>query len=122
MRLFDSNLIIYSASDKYKQIRLLIAEPDVAVSTITKVEALGYHKLPEDDRDYFVALFRTVNLMPVTNAIIDKAIELRQQRRMSLGDCLIAATALLNNCELYTRNTADFAHISDLVVVNPLAS
>ncbi len=122
MRLFDSNLIIYSASDKYKQIRLLIAEPDVAVSTITKVEALGYHKLPEDDRDYFVALFRTVNLMPVTNAIIDKAIELRQQRRMSLGDCSIAATALLNKCELYTNNTADFAHISDIVVVNPLAS
>ncbi len=122
MRLFDSNLIIYSASDKYEQIRLLIAEPDVAVSTITKVEALGYHKLPEDDRDYFVALFRTVNIMPVTNAIIDKAIELRQQRRMSLGDCLIAATALLNKCELYTNNTADFAHISDLVVVNPLAS
>ncbi|WP_288428370.1 type II toxin-antitoxin system VapC family toxin [uncultured Spirosoma sp.] len=122
MRLFDSNLIIYSASDKYKQIRLLIAEPDVAVSTITKVEALGYHKLPEDDRDYFVALFRTVNLMPVTNAIIDKAIELRQQRRMSLGDCLIAAKALLNKCELYTNSTADFAHISDIVVVNPLAS
>ncbi len=122
MRLFDSNLIIYSASDQYEQIRLLIAEPDAAVSTITKVEALGYHKLPEDDRNYFVALFKTVNLMPVTSDIIDRAIELRQQRRMSLGDCLIAATALVNNCDLYTRNTADFAHIPDLVVVNPLAS
>ncbi len=41
MRLFDSNLIIYSASDQYEQIRLLIAEPDAAVSTITKGEALG---------------------------------------------------------------------------------
>lgn len=121
MRLFDSNLIIYSASDNYRQLRLLIAESDAVVSSITRVEALGYHKLPEGDKEYFLALFKTLSIMPVTSAIIDKAIELRQQRKMSLGDCLIAATALLNDCELYTNNTADFSHISGLTVVNPLA-
>jgi predicted nucleic acid-binding protein len=41
---------------------------------------------------------------------------------MSLGDSIIAATALLTNCELYTNNTADFAHIAELIVVNPLAT
>lgn len=59
-------------------------------------------------------------MMPVTDAIIDKATELRQQKRMSLGDCLIAATALLNNFDLYTNNADDFINIPGLTVINPL--
>ena len=120
MKLFDSNLIIYSVSDQYKELRPLIAASDAHVSAITKVEALGYHKLPAEDKDYFETLFFAINVLPVNTAIIDLATELRQQRKMSLGDCLIAATALLNGYELYTRNTADFAHIVGLTVVNPL--
>ncbi|WP_460984878.1 PIN domain-containing protein [Spirosoma fluminis] len=53
--------------------------------------------------------------------LLDKATELRKQQKMSLGDCLIAATALLNGLDLYTNNTNDFTHISGLTVINPLA-
>lgn len=120
MIILDSNLIIYSSLDEYKQLRPLIAVPNVCVSAITKVEALGYHKLPPDDKEYFETIFATIIMMPVTDAIIDKAVELRQQRKMSLGDCLIAATALLNGFDLYTNNTDDFTHIPGLTVVNPL--
>ena len=120
MKLFDSNLIIYSVSDKYKQLRPMITASGAIVSVITKVESLGYHKLPADDKDYFETLFASVRMMPVTDAIINRATELRQQKRMSLGDCLIAATALLNGFDLYTNNTDDFIHIPGLTVVNPL--
>lgn len=98
----------------------MITASDAVVSVITKVEASGYHKLPADDKDYFETLFTSIRMMPVTDSIIDKATELRQQKKMSLGDCLIAATALLNGFDLYTNNTADFIHISGLTVVNPL--
>ena len=121
MKLFDSNLIIYSVSDTYKQLRPLITASDAVVSVITKVEALGYHKLPADDKDYFETLFASIRMMPVTNDIIDKATELWRQKKMSLGDCLIAATALLNGFDLYTNNTDDFIHIPGLTVVNPLS-
>ena len=121
MKLFDSNLIIYSVSDTYKQLRPLITASDAVVSVITKVEALGYHKLPADDKDYFETLFASIRMLPVTNTIIDKATELRRQKKMSLGDCLIAATALLNGFDLYTNNTDDFIHIPGLTVVNPLS-
>ena len=84
------------------------------------METLGYHKLPADDKDYFETVFTTIRLVPVTEAIISKAVELRQQKKMSLGDCLIAATALLNGFDLYTNNTADFVHILGLTVINPL--
>ena len=120
MKIFDSNLIIYSVSDKYKQLRPMITAPDAVVSVITKVESLGYHKLPADDKDYFETLFASIRMVPVTDAVIAKATELRQQKRMSLGDCLIAATALLNGFDLYTNNTDDFTHIPGLTVVNPL--
>ena len=81
---------------------------------------MGYHKLPANDRDYFETLFASIRIMPVTDAIINKATELRQQKKMSLGDCLIAATALLNGFDLYTNNTDDFTHIPGLTVVNSL--
>lgn len=120
MKLFDSNLIIYSVSDKYRQLRPMIISSDAVVSVITKIEALGYHKLPDDDKDYFETLFASIKMMPVTDAVINKAIELRQQKKMSLGDCLIAATAVLNGFDFYTNNTIDFIHIPGLTVVNPL--
>lgn len=37
---------------------------------------------------------------------------------MTLGDSIIAATALVNKLELVTANTKDFDWISDLKVVN----
>lgn len=47
------------------------------------------------------------------------AIALKQQRKMSLGDALIAATCLEHNKTLVTRNTTDFTWIENLRVINP---
>jgi hypothetical protein len=41
---------------------------------------------------------------------------------MSLGDALVAATALVFGRELLTRNVKDFAEVPGLVVVDPLAA
>ncbi len=51
----------------------------------------------------------------------EEAIRLRRQRRMSLGDALIAATALEHRQPLATANVADFQWIDNLTLVNPLA-
>ncbi len=50
------------------------------------------------------------------------AVSLRQSRKMSLGDALVAATALVFGRELLTRNVKDFAGVPGLVVVDPLAA
>ncbi len=39
---------------------------------------------------------------------------------MKLGDSIVAATAVLNGLELYTRNVDDFNKIPGLRVVNPI--
>nr|VFK53924.1 MAG: PIN domain-containing protein [Candidatus Kentron sp. TUN]VFK55822.1 MAG: PIN domain-containing protein [Candidatus Kentron sp. TUN] len=59
-------------------------------------------------------------MLPVSYPIIEQAISLRQQRKMSLGDALIAATALAHDLELATANTNDFDWIEDLDVINPV--
>ena len=51
--------------------------------------------------------------------IIEEAVRLRQRRNMSLGDALIAATALVENLTLVTRNVDDFKHIPGLKLINP---
>ena len=46
-------------------------------------------------------------------------VALRQQRKMSLGDALIAGTALLHGLTLVTRNAEDFHWIQGLSLLNP---
>ena len=120
MQLLDSNILIYSAQEEFANLRMLFREETIRVSAISKVEVLGFRGLTAIDKLYFEALFRQLTAFPIDNAILDKATELRQQHRLSLGDAIIAATALLYNCTLYTRNIGDFSKIKGLLVVNPM--
>lgn len=43
----------------------------------------------------------------------------KQGKNMPILDSLIAATALINNCILVTRNEKDFIHIENLEIINP---
>ncbi|MFI3220828.1 MAG: PIN domain-containing protein, partial [Methylococcales bacterium] len=63
---------------------------------------------------------KILKIMPINEAVIDKAIELRQQFKMKSNDSIIAATALLNNMDVYTRNVDDFKNIIGLSVINPI--
>ncbi len=120
--LIDSNIIIYASQPNHDPLRRFIAEHHPAVSAISYVEVLGYHKLTDDARTLLEALFISTRLLPVSQSVLDIAVELRQQRRMSLGDALIAGTALANDLQLVTRNVEDFTWISDLTVINPFES
>jgi predicted nucleic acid-binding protein len=120
MKLFDSNLIIYSSQEAFAYLRPLLLASDSFVSVVSKVETLGFHQLTLMEKGYLEDFFELAKLVDVTALVIDKAVELRQQRRMSLGDALIGATALIYQYDLYTNNIADFATIPGLTVVNPL--
>jgi toxin FitB len=120
--ILDSNLIIYAARPEYPGLRRLIATRSPAVSTISVVEVLGFHKLTETDRRHFEAFFAAAEVLPVSEAVVAQAVALRQARKMALGDALVAATALVFGRELLTRNVKDFAEVPGLIVVDPLAA
>ncbi|VFN03936.1 MAG: hypothetical protein BECKG1743D_GA0114223_108474 [Candidatus Kentron sp. G] len=100
--------------------RRFIGEQEAVASVVTKVEVLGYHRLLPQHRQRLEDLFHVLPVLPVSDPIIEQAIALRQQRRMSLGDALIAATALVHDTKLATANTNDFDWIEGLDVVNPV--
>ena len=122
MMLLDSNIIIYAASPEFGSLRTFIAEHAPATSAVSYVEVLGYHGLSDAEEALFRTFFETAVLLPIDQAILDGAVQLRQQRKVSLGDALIAATAMVNHLTLVTHNLADFSWIEDLQLYDPLAA
>ncbi len=47
-------------------------------------------------------------------SVIVKAVEIRKTFKTKLPDAIIAATAIVNNLSLITRNTKDFEKIQEL--------
>jgi predicted nucleic acid-binding protein len=119
MMLIDSNIIIYAAQPGYEDLRRFIADRAPAVSAISYVEVLGYHLLTRQERQYFDAFFKASMILPLSQTVLEQAVKLRQRRRMTLGDALVAGTALAFNRTLVTRNINDFKWIEELSVFNP---
>lgn len=59
------------------------------------------------------------NVIEIDKAIISTTISLRKNNRIQLPDAIIAATAIVNDITLVTRNTDDFKNITGLKMVNP---
>ncbi len=119
--MLDSNLIIYAARPEHSSLRALIARVAPAVSAVSYVEVLGYHRLSEVDRRLFEAFFAAATIHPLSSPVLEQAVKLRQLRKMTLGDALVAATALVHNLTLLTHNTTDFQWVPGLTVEDPLA-
>ena len=119
--LIDSNIIIYAAQPSHTVLRQFIATHAPAVSAVSYVEVLGYHGLTPAEKQHFEAFFAASTIIPIAQPVIEQAVKLRQQRKMTLGDALIAATCLVHGFTVVTRNTKDFAWITSLTVLDPLA-
>ncbi len=118
--ILDSNIVIYANSSTGGPLREWAAREDRAISEITRLEVLGYHRLDDEQRHLLELYIGECTALPVSFTIIDEAIRLRRLRKTDLGDAIIAATALLYAESLATANTADFHWIPGLTLVNPL--
>ena len=117
--LLDSNIVIHSAQPAHSELRRFIRDHSPAVSAVSYVEVLGYHRLSEKERQHFEMFFSAATILPISDAVLNQALRLRQTRKMSLGDALQAGTALAHGLTLVTRNTEDFEWIDGLTLVDP---
>ena len=117
--LIDTNILIeYSSSilpDKAENFISKIVDEDFNISIINKIEILGYSSA-ERQIEEFISL---AVIFPLTDEIADKTIELRRSKKSKLPDAVIAATAIINDFVLLTRNTKDFSNIDELSLLNP---
>lgn len=118
--LIDSNAMIDfcngSLPDNGKNL-LLNIKPQISI--ITNIELFASNNIPENEHVLLKKFVAFSNIFPIDKDLIDTTISIRLLYRIILPDALIAATAIVNNFTLITRNTKDFANIEGLKIVNP---
>ncbi|MDS9399217.1 type II toxin-antitoxin system VapC family toxin [Aphanizomenon flos-aquae NRERC-008] len=119
MMLLDSNIIIYAAQAENEFLREFIAENSPFVSALSYLEVLGYHQINDEDKTSFEEFFNASQILPVSQAVIEQGVKLKQIKKMSLGDTIIAATGLVYDLTVITRNIDDFRWITNLKLLNP---
>jgi predicted nucleic acid-binding protein len=114
----DSDLIVLASKPVNAEVRTWVVQHRASISAITRVEVLGCRDWKDSERILDVILER-LSAIPITDPILDEAIRLKQLKKMSLGDSIIAGTAILNGGELATRNLRDFQNITGLIARDP---
>ena len=120
--MLDTNIIIYACKQGGDWLNTWTEDPTAAIASVSRVEALGYHRITGDENVALRRFFSSSPSYPLDDEVIERAIALRKQTNMGLADALIAATALEYDLPLVTRNIDDFKHIAGLRVINPFAA
>lgn len=119
--LFDSNIIIYISKGTLG-LKSFTRENDLPfLSVITYMEIMSYSFQSRKEKTFIENFSADSNLIHLESNIIERGIELRKKFKIKLPDAIIAATALVNNFKLVTRNTDDFKNIPNLKLLNPFA-
>ena len=124
-RLLDTNVWIDAMSGEPVAARALtvaIADEWCGLSAMTRLEVLSYSALTESDMADWRMLLASAAEVPIGDGVIEEAARLRRTVRMKTPDAIIAATALLENAVLVTRNTGDFRRVPGLTVMEPAAA
>jgi predicted nucleic acid-binding protein len=121
MYLLDTNTVIDFFNSKLPiNAKELLAGIEPAISVITRIELYASAKMPEKER---LALDEFVNMATVYDHInkdvVAQTIVIRQHYKIKLPDAVIAATALVYDLMLITRNTKDFVNIQGLQTIDP---
>ncbi len=88
------------------------------LSVVTKIEMLGFNAPPEHYQ-LLSNFIKDATVIDLTNNIVDSTIDIRKKYKTKLPDAIIAATALVHNMILITRNISDFRYVKSLPVIDP---
>ncbi len=113
--LFDTNILIDYLGGRLEARRELERYSETGISIITWMEVLVGAK--PDTEIATKQFLRSFDVVPIDEAVAERAVALRQQYRMRLPDAIIWASADTRRMLLVTRNTKDFpAHMPGIRV------
>lgn len=120
--LIDTNVIIGYLDGKIENKGMSFLHPIIDripnISVINKIEILRFNS-PDNDYKTLVEFINSSYVFSLNENIIEKTISICRANKIKLPDAIIAATAIVNNFTLITRNTSDFKKIADLDFLNP---
>ncbi len=120
--LINTNVIIDNFGNKLStNAKTLLFSIDLTISAVTKIEVLGWINASNEQLKPLYEFMEIANVLPLNEFVINQTIALRQTKKIALGNALIAATALVYNLTLISRNISDFKNIYGLKVINPHA-
>ena len=88
------------------------------LSIITRIELLG-SRILKTDLSLITEFIGSSTIIDLDDNVAEKAIQIRQNHSIQLADSIIAATALVHDLILVTRNVRDFKSVPLLKLVNP---
>ncbi|MBC7382377.1 MAG: type II toxin-antitoxin system VapC family toxin [Bacteroidia bacterium] len=121
--LIDPNVISHLFADRLpktgKTFVTEVVNEEFIISVAVEIEVLTYHETP-DKMPLIKEFINLATILPLDKAVTKKAIELRRDnRKLKLGDAIIAATAIVHQLTLMTNNTKDFIKIDGLQIIDP---
>ena|SRR3989344_6258320 len=123
MILIDTNVFVdhlrgHDPATKFFE--ALALRNDIIFSAITETELVAGKECKEGDKKRLLLNFlRRWNKISVSNQIAVLAGDLARDYSLDVPDAIIAATALVNEAELLTKNIRDFKNVSGLKVKAP---
>lgn len=122
--LWDTNIAIYYLQQQFpphaeKIVDSIVDEHKITFSAITEIELYSWKAPSIED---FTLLRRFVDdciIIELDKEIKLEAAKLRRDYRMKLPDAIIAATSIIYDLTLITRNTKDFEPITNFKMLNP---
>lgn len=124
MILCDTNILIefFKNTPYVTQELRQIGQTQLAISVVTQSE-LYYGALNKSELQEIKNHLSLLHCFPIDVSISDTFLQLMEtyslSHKLSLPDALIAATALVQDLELYTLNRKDFRFISNLKLYQP---
>lgn len=122
--LLDTNTVIYylDAVLPEKSLDFIEANLDQRgsfISIISKIELLGWQAPSAHAMRQVEKFVEDSTVLPLTEEIANKAIELKRTKKIKLPDAVIAATALVHGLTVVSRNDDDFRKLPGVIYLNP---
>jgi predicted nucleic acid-binding protein len=88
------------------------------ISVVTKIEVLGFNA-PEQHYQLLTNFINDATVLDLSSNVVEASIDIRKKHKTKLPDAIIAATALVYDLVVISRNTSDFKNIDGLQVIDP---
>lgn len=89
------------------------------ISVVTQIEALSWVNSNKAKETVVRTFVEDADILELTSVVVAQCVKIRRSRKMKTPDAIIAATAIVNDMTLLTKDSG-FLNIEGLKILNPI--